>query len=201
MLAGECIGGLIALEMAQQLLSQQQEVSLLLLLDTWCPTPAGTLLNYRQMTIAAKCAHVRDLILYLLYAVARHVKHGARLEPREALRYMLEAVRKIPDALVWLTSGLKRIWKAAPGSEQVVAARQNYMKCAMRYRPRRYPGRITLILCEDQERRGLARRWRALAGGGLAVQTVPGNHETYLRETPQSAAPAIEHCLRAHSTG
>ena len=195
MLAGECIGGLIALEMAQQLLSEQQEVSLLLLLDTWCPTPAGTLLQYRQMRIASECAYVRDLTSYLLYAVVRHVTHGARLQPREALRYTLEAARKIPGALVWFTSRLTRIGKAPSGWP----AQQNYMKCAMRYRPRRYPGRITLILCEDHERRGLAKRWRALAGGGLAVQTVPGNHETYLRETPESAAPAIEHYLSAHS--
>jgi hypothetical protein len=65
----------------------------------------------------------------------------------------------------------------------------------MRYRPRRFDGPITLIVCDDNARRGLATPWRTIAGGGLDVRIVPGDHETYLRETPWHAAVEIERCL------
>ena len=41
-LGGECVGGIVAFEMTQQLLAQGQEIALLLLMDTWRPGDADT---------------------------------------------------------------------------------------------------------------------------------------------------------------
>lgn len=46
-LGGECVGGVIAFEMAQQLTAQGRKVALLFLLDTRPPNNDGTLLNYK----------------------------------------------------------------------------------------------------------------------------------------------------------
>ena len=46
-LGGECVGGVIAFEMAQQLTAQGEKVELLFLLDTQPPNNDGTLLNYK----------------------------------------------------------------------------------------------------------------------------------------------------------
>jgi thioesterase domain-containing protein len=40
-IGGECIGGVVAYEIAQQLSACGEEIGLLLLLDTWCPTAVG----------------------------------------------------------------------------------------------------------------------------------------------------------------
>jgi amino acid adenylation domain-containing protein len=42
-LGGECTGGLVAYEMAQQLCAAGERVELLLLIDTWCPSDKGVL--------------------------------------------------------------------------------------------------------------------------------------------------------------
>jgi amino acid adenylation domain-containing protein len=55
---------------------------------------------------------------------------------------------------------------------------------AARYRPHPYAGRISLFLTEDSLRRAagkFAARWRRLAGGGLDLFIIPGNHNALTR--------------------
>ncbi|MCU1283443.1 MAG: hypothetical protein JWM53_6989 [bacterium] len=42
-LGGECVGGVVAFEMARQLTAVGESVALLLLIDSWCPTSRGVL--------------------------------------------------------------------------------------------------------------------------------------------------------------
>jgi len=57
---------------------------------------------------------------------------------------------------------------------------------ARRYRPRPYPGRLTLFLARDSflgrdPRRDPRLRWRGLAEKGTEVILVAGDHESLLR--------------------
>jgi aspartate racemase len=204
LLAGECVGGLIAFEMAQQLRLQGEAIALLLLLDTWCPTLAGVL-HYRHVerpaaVLGARYAVTRGVVVGGLSALRRHLRDRPWLD-RRSMRYAIDVCRKLPGvAWRWLAA-VYGVGRPAAGMEKIAGAETNYVERTMRYRPRPYRGRVTLILCADNKRRGLAKAWQALIGDGLFVQSIPGDHDSYLRETPQYAARAMEDCLRGATEG
>ena len=66
-----------------------------------------------------------------------------------------------------------------------------YRRQLYAHRPRRYPGRITLIVNEQQARRQHDLGWTGFAQKGLDVYTVPGDHFTVLKPHGQDVAEAI----------
>jgi aspartate racemase len=69
-IGGECVGGVVAFEMARQLDAAGEATSLLLLIDSWCPTNAGVL-HHNLL------GHPRDLLkLGLSFLV--ELRHGGR---------------------------------------------------------------------------------------------------------------------------
>ena len=65
-------------------------------------------------------------------------------------------------------------------------------KAAKAYEPRYYSGCATLFLAEERDAFAAQRRpdrWQALVGGGMEVETVPGNHFTVVEE-PQATVLA-----------
>jgi acetoacetyl-CoA synthetase len=198
-LAGECVGGLIALEMAQILDGEGDDVALLLLIDTWCPTLAGVL-HYRHVErtstlLAARCAVARRGLDDVRRVWRDHVRDRPPFGPLRSLRYAVNVTRTLARVAKPWAAAVYAVGRPSAGAERIAAAEANYVERAMGYRPRRYRGPITLVACDDNARRGLAKPWRAIAGGGLDVHTVSGNHDTYLRDTPREAAAVIARCL------
>jgi thioesterase domain-containing protein len=72
------------------------------------------------------------------------------------------------------------------------------------YSPRPYPGRVTLFRARTRPLFRLYGRdlgWAALAGGGLEVISIPGNHESILKEPHvRVLAAALKDRLRAAAT-
>ena len=94
-LAGECVGGLIAFEMAQRLIAQGEKIALLLLLDTWCPTVGGGLrhryVEPLQSLVAARCAIARDGLADVAGVLRDLVRDRPPLGPLRSLRYTINA--------------------------------------------------------------------------------------------------------------
>jgi hypothetical protein len=69
------------------------------------------------------------------------------------------------------------------------------------YTPRPYPGRVTLFRARTRPLFRLYGRdlgWEALAGGGLDVISIPGNHESIMKEPHvRTLAAALTDRLRA----
>jgi amino acid adenylation domain-containing protein len=198
-IAGECVGGLIAFEMAQRLIAQQQEIALLLLLDTWWPTLAGVW-HYRHVErprtlLAARRTVARRGIADVRSVLRDHVRDRPPFAPLLSLRYGVNVARTLLRVARPWVDAVNAVGKVAPGTDPIATAEANYVERTLRYRPRRYPGPVTLIVTAANERLGLGKPWRAMAGGGLAVRVVPGDHESYLRETPHLAARIVEDCL------
>jgi thioesterase domain-containing protein len=67
------------------------------------------------------------------------------------------------------------------------------------YIPRNYPGKITLFWCSDTPLRAYRDRriaWSQVAGGGLEVHAIPGNHLTMVDEPHVGAmAQELRDCL------
>lgn len=179
-LGGWSLGGVVALEMAQQLLEQGQAIGLLAFLDTTIPLgPANEV--YTQDADRTGREYGLDITLAEL----------DRLGPEEQLPYLWQHVQKLglvePDTPVSLVekilNDLKRLFHA-------------HVKLASNYQVRPYPGRITLFRpCEAvvQVSTPPDRGWGKLAAG-VDVHYVPGHHHTMVKE-PQVQALAEQ--LRA----
>jgi hypothetical protein len=66
------------------------------------------------------------------------------------------------------------------------------------YRPQVYPGRLTLFLADEQPMGYYDPQlgWGGLAAGGLEIQTVPGDHESIVKEPHvQVLATKLRACL------
>jgi thioesterase domain-containing protein/acyl carrier protein len=198
-IAGECVGGVVAFEMARRLAGRGREVALLLLMDTWCPSLAGTL-HYRLLERPRTILNARkDVARAGIADVGRvlreHVRDRPPAGPLRSLRYGVNValtLKRVADP--WLAA-VRQVGRPAPGTERAADAQAGYVDLAMRHRPRPYGGRVTLLVSADNDRQGLADGWRRLAGGGLAVHRVPGDHDTYIRDTPEATAERLQACL------
>jgi thioesterase domain-containing protein len=170
-IGGACVGGVVALEIAQQFCAQGESIGLLVLVDSHFPTWLGMLRNRLHNLW-------RDHALpFLRRCCTSRSELGAAL--REARQIFFDPT---PEQRI----GLRK-----------VKIGRKYLRHILRYKPRRYRGPVTLILCEEHNRRAPERVWRDVAGGGLEILYVPGDHFTHLRDHVQFTAARIAACLQA----
>ncbi len=200
-LGGECIGGLIAYEMARQLREQGQEVSTLMLIDTWCPSAMGAWhyrLRERPAALALAAGNICNAAILDLRSMLRGYRHMAWPTGWRARTMTLRdaTLRASRTACAWawrlLTVG-GREPDAADGEPDA----RSYMAQSLRYRPKPYPGRVDMLVTEMNHADGLCDPWRRLALGGLAEFTIAGDHASYLAYAPRAAARQIDACLSA----
>jgi amino acid adenylation domain-containing protein len=168
-IGGACVGGVVALEIAQQLRAQGEPIGLLLVVDSQFPTWWRIWRN-----------RMRHLWHDQIVPFLRRCRAG-RNELFAALRESI-------------------LLHFAPSPEQSIGHRKvrigrKYVSHFLRYKPRPYPGPVTLILCQENNQREPERAWRELAGSGLEILYVPGDHSTHLREHVQATAACIGGCL------
>ncbi|MFC1715512.1 amino acid adenylation domain-containing protein [Candidatus Poribacteria bacterium] len=195
LLAGVGAGGLTALEVAQQLLAQGQEVALLIMIDVIYFT-RSELDSYRNLR--SQPAYMRD-------------RNTARAEPSREVpsdsgiySYQRPLLHYVRSLIYYLKKGqlhrpiLNRLdkyyWKFAyssiPKRFSFIRRRIDYMKYVRRmqaraqftYYPKSYPGRILYFLAEDRERHFRRNEWQELGAGGIEIHTIPGSHRGLLKE-------------------
>ena len=178
MLAGDCVGGIVALAMAEELFRQGEEVRLLVLLDTYRPSfflSAAFVLNYRWSRLKRVIGVLGRLIC----------KRGR--ERAELIRGLVR--RKLGG------DGAKTQEELA--SLRVRHSMVAYAQTMYRYRPAKYPGRITLIVNEHHHRLNKMMGWSSIASGGLEVYSTPGDHDTRYRhgkELAERLRKCIDRC-------
>jgi thioesterase domain-containing protein len=198
-LGGYSFGGSVALEMAQQLHAAGQEVALLAILDH-TPPPTRYRLAIRRPWF---------LIEFLL-----NVPHWIR---DDLVHY---GARKVLEGLQLRFRALRNRWRARFGRagnrcsppevdrhfdltrmpDDFRKLLANHYQALREYQPRVYRGRVVLFRARTRPLFGLYGRdlgWAKLAGGGLEIIIVPGNHETMLKEPHlHCLAQRLLHCLR-----
>ena len=134
-LGGYCMGGTVALEMAQQLHAQGQEVALLALLETynWVNITANSLL---------------DNIYFYIQKIDFHWRNFLLLEPKEKLRFILEKAKVAKSrSKVWygfISSKLGHKFHAGNGQHlHLFNLLDVNERATLKYFPKAYPGRIT----------------------------------------------------------
>lgn len=176
LLGGDCLAGIVAFEMAQQLLAQGQKVALLVLLDSNCPT---------------EIAHQNDLLPRKLPAtIIYHLSQLWHIKPGKRLSYFFD---KVMNALKLYLLRDREAWKA----RFYAHLWQQYNVILSRYRPQTYPGRIVLLVSEALYRQNPTQGWSNVAAGGLDVYMFPGEHGTYIKQHAQAIAERLSLCFDA----
>lgn len=180
-LGGFSFGGLVAFEMAQQLVRQGHEVALVALLDTFSPY------CFQQVSLPDKrLRHLKNTqqlgLKYACKLVGKHIQRSwQRRLNRLTIQYCVRRGKPLPY----------KLQEACVGGG-IAQAENTYV-------PQVYPGKLTLFRASEppQEWNFNARNkpslddwynrdpnygWRELAGGGLEIFDVPGDHNLMLKE-------------------
>lgn len=186
-LGGYSMGGIVAYEMAQQLHAQGQKVALLVLFDTFGAN------CFERLTFREQ--HYLQYLLKLGWSESLH-EELRQLYRRKLEKFACQVFLKLGRPL---SHNLQRSFISQANKQ---AQRQ--------YKPRVYPGRITLFRAseppcfsfvdmpthEDWHRRDPEHGWGSLAGGGLDIRNVPGHHHSMFKEPHlREIAQTLQVCL------
>jgi thioesterase domain-containing protein len=186
-IGGWSLGGLIAYEMAQQLVAQGQKIGQLLLLDTGAWTSFREQVEEEGQT-EADDAELLMLLLFDEPPVSR--EYLGQFEGDERINYILSRAKSVnllpPDVDVAQARSFLR-------------AHRTNVNAMRRYVPRIYAGSVTLFKTAKQfstdtlDGSAQSNRvmkmiqdptmgWGELAAGGVQIIDVPGEHETMVRK-------------------
>jgi thioesterase domain-containing protein len=186
-LGGMCAGGLVALEVAQQLRASGEDVALLALLDSsaWSFVPA----NERPAHEHSILDFLRDVPQWL-----RGLADLTREQRRDVLRLKAGLWRERltgdhgpatgPEGIASdrRIRAIGRVFRLSRHQRRVAHAFREALRA---YRPQPYAGRMVLFRARMQPLFGSHDRtkgWHALAAGEFEVRTVHGNHLGMLQE-------------------
>jgi thioesterase domain-containing protein len=186
-IAGECVGGVCAYEIACQLEDVGEEVALLVLFDTTVPASA-LVRDYMRRESRKRAAEFWQTRVH--QRVRHHLGKLAGLSLREKVSYVLKKA-----------TGHERTKAAdaAPIVEQHPRGQKDYPVTLMRHRLRPYGGKVTLLLDEESSRLYGNFEWDKAPVGQLETHILPGDHITYIRDHAQTAAAKVQELLNSAS--
>jgi thioesterase domain-containing protein len=170
-IGGSCVGGVVALEMAQQLRRARQEVRTLVLIDSfiprWSRLMRRELVNFWSSRLRPDIARARSLGL---------------------VKFARDWRRRVVNP-----SSAEQI------ADRQIRIMRTYLARLTAYRPQPYPGHIVLLRAAHTNVEE-AKRWRSLATGRFDMRDIPGDHFSHLRDYAKATATALEDCLEAEKT-
>jgi amino acid adenylation domain-containing protein len=176
LLGGYCVGGILAFEMAQQLLSEGEEVWLLALIDTEQPTAANEL----RAGLRVVRGRTRNLQRYIS-RVIRSNGRSRRIAVRDFLsRKFRRFQRKKAEGF---------------GPDDLYSFKMAYRALMYSHRPKRYPGRIALIVNEHIYNSAKERAWDAGSADGFDIYKTSGGHSTLLTQHGRELAEVLLKCI------
>ncbi len=167
LLGGYCMGGTVALEIAQQLYARGEKVALLALLETYnfSNNPPQSLL---------------ESFYYNMQKIEFHWRNFLLLESKEKFTFINEKLKAVKGRRkVWLgmiTSKLGNIFHNANGQSSILSEIwQINDDASLTYVPKPYPGPITQFVPVKEYARheGPGLGWHDLARGGLEIHQLP----------------------------
>jgi thioesterase domain-containing protein/acyl carrier protein len=171
-LGGASLGGLIALEVCQQLHARGKKPALLVLFDTAVPGSDQLVAAKEQMFSHWQKLRNQGPVYLLQRFVSKSGYWRFRLN------------RGVQGAVC---SCYELLGRSLPSSLHYFQVEEAHKRALERYVVHPYPGKITLMRAADVEetvgtRRNPTLGWDNLAGGGLAIHDVPGGHISMFEE-------------------
>jgi len=194
-LGGYCFGGLVAYEMAQQLVARGERVALLALMNATPPNSSFEQVRLTPAWAAQFAGNSWHWFLHFLRWGPGHrrqfLARKVRVWKKRLLRRGEMAHRDEIDAEDYVdlsdySPQRRRLWDV-------------HLRAAARYVPGVYPGRVTVVrtelhpfLCSFDPTFG----WAQYAQGGVTVKVVTGAHESILNEPHvQAVAAELNRCF------
>ncbi len=169
-LVGECIGGLIALEMAQQLRLLNQPVSLCIL-----DTPSSKVTKLFAEFVERFFVPFKNLL-----RVSNDIK-----DAKSKLNYIQA---KLKNRLGASKDSVKQ--------RELLEIQNNYIKILMNYRLQKFVGSISVILSKNSTCKNQTRKdWIKIGCNKENIYEVDGDHDSYLGKYAQSTAQVLKSCL------
>jgi thioesterase domain-containing protein/acyl carrier protein len=187
-LAGYCFGATVVFEMAQQLRAQGQSVGLLALLDSYGHDDA----------LRASVPRGRRLLRRGARRLRVEVENLLRLTAKDKLTYVWGKLKRVVKRTVDKIKIRVGLGPAVDANFLKVA--EAHRKAIRAYRPRIYPGPVTLFRARDPLMHRFADPqfgWGGLAAGGVVVRLIDGPRGAVIEE-PRVRVLAEE--LRARLT-
>jgi thioesterase domain-containing protein len=168
-IVGECTGGALAYEIAQQLRADGQQIALLALIDAWAPG---------LPCLAGWMPKPLYRVVHRLRILAFHGENLVRLGMRERLAYAASKARRAGGALLGKASAI------VDRSAAKVSPRVAFREALAAYRPEPYDGSLFVLRAAAMPLGSQAPR--DLGWGGLVeqveVEEIPGYFTTPISE-------------------
>lgn len=174
-IGGECVGGIVACEIARQLTEKGDHVAHLLMMDT--PRPTTRLLIYEELFYTKQWLKR----LYLKYFKGRKSSE------------ILQGIRKSTYEFLYFAFTVSRRQKK---TKQIIEGSLYYQRKLLRYHPQKYDGPATLIVNEAWSKARPRLNWNKSLMPGLDVKVVPGNHVTRLSQHGHISGSIIADILK-----
>jgi amino acid adenylation domain-containing protein len=196
-LGGWSLGGVVAFEMARQLRAQGQEVGTLALFDAWAPSGSPPVIPAPLRAVAHEVAALEllgprgegddpldDMLVLAEFAgdlagnfggnVKTLIGYLRGLDPDARRDYLLKSFKL--DQVYYLETGPERIGR-------FLRVLRSNLLAVVRYEPEAYPGRVDLFRAKAKGRGATdpSMGWEPLAGGDVAIHTIPGDHAGILK--------------------
>ena len=181
-LIGVSFGGHVAFEIAQQLIAQGETIHLMGLLDAYCPVKSNS---------------------YMLQRLGRHLQ----IARKKGFGYLLPRLKSIKTGFHHQRFKSKQSKRRLHLDEANVQARsylkpEEHREVNRNYKFVPYPGEVTLFRAQYDADVKLG--WLALAGGGLTIHDIPGDHlgiltEPHVQEVARYLRDILDSVLLAES--
>ncbi|SAK51521.1 acetoacetyl-CoA synthetase [Caballeronia fortuita] len=181
-LAGFSFGGLVALEIAQQLFGAGEQTEFVCLLDTYVQErwlPWFALLEFRRDYASRLCRTLAGM--------------SRRERARFAGAKLAAAANKVAMRLGRVPCAQSAPTAADPMPPVLRRMRDTFRTAMNNYRPKPYAGGPIVYVraaSREEDRGDPLPLWRKIARGGLTVAEVPGNHAGVIEEPGVYAAAA-----------
>jgi amino acid adenylation domain-containing protein len=189
-IVGNCIGGVVAYEMARQLHLAGHEVEALILMDTGFPT---------RERYARHRGTLDSKVRGLQGRIAHHWSTARTLPWESRWSYLFGKTRAAAQLVASVASqvasgaGTASAESAASEEQQRDRVRAAYVDTLRRYEPTPYHGDVTIIANEEDADPQIG--WTDVVRGAVHVHRVQGDHESYIRDHVRSSAAVLRRCL------
>ena len=187
-LAGMCMGGVVAYEMAQQLRAEGQQVGPLMLLETW--PPGGASLSWWHPG-----ARLLTALRLIRGRLELYFKELTRLDGPQRVRYLLGKLKMLKEMMAQ-----RDVFRGDRSEYYLDLVTQTNLSAYQKYEPRVYPGPVVFFRAAERQVSAPDDRrleWRLHITGQLQVRTVPGEDSGLMLAEPhvQVLAREIKECI------
>jgi amino acid adenylation domain-containing protein len=193
-LGGFCFGGVVAYEMARQLIEAGEKVSLLAILESGPPN-LGKIHRDAAYSLENVYENLRDFVAHPAGEKVEMVRRKARKLRDKLIARRQENTEEKPAALNDFIDMSKY-------PKDYVKYAETHWKALESYRPIPFKGTISLFRARKQPLRSAdpSLGWNTLAPGRVRITVVPGNHESMVQDpNVHVLAAKIQEAIRATS--